>query len=72
MKKVLLFAGVLFIFGATSCKKEYNCTCTYSGSEVTETYAVMSKKDAKEACKEDEDAWSSLNVSATCEISKAK
>ena len=72
MKKVLLFAGVLFIFGATSCKKEYTCTCTHSGSEVTETYAVMSKKDAKEACKEDEDAWNALNVSATCEVSKAK
>ena len=73
MKKVLLFSGVLFAFGVTSCKKEYNCTCTSSGSEVTETFAEMSKKDAKEACKEDEDAWKALGVSdATCEVSKAK
>jgi hypothetical protein len=33
----------------------------------------MSKKDAKEACKEDEDAWKALGISdAACEVSKAK
>tara|TARA_B100000676_G_C17595940_1_gene589510 strand:- start:147 stop:368 length:222 start_codon:yes stop_codon:yes gene_type:complete len=73
MKNALLFTGLLFIIGMTSCKKEYTCTCTSSGSETTETFAVMSKKDAKEACKEDEDAWKALGVSdATCEVSKAK
>jgi hypothetical protein len=50
MKKVLLFAGVLFLFSATSCKKDYTCSCTALGSTEDYKYEKVSKKDAEDAC----------------------
>ena len=44
MKKVLLFAGVLFIFGATSCKKDYTCSCELAGTTTDSVIENSTKK----------------------------
>lgn len=51
----IIFSLVL-IAGLTSCKKNYDCTCTYNDGteEVTEVYDMGKKtgQDAKEVCSE--------------------
>ena len=47
MKKVLLFAGVLFIFGATSCKKDYTCSCTILGQTSDTVFEKFQKRMQK-------------------------
>jgi hypothetical protein len=52
MKKVLLFVAVVAF--ATSCKKNYTCTCTTSvtglASTTASSTAKMKKKDAETWC----------------------
>lgn len=55
MKKVASIAMIaLLAVGFTSCKKEYDCACTYDFAGTAMTYnwktAKMTKKDAKTAC----------------------
>ena len=55
MKKVLLFAVVLGAVSFTSCKKDYDCTCTVTNSGTvlssnTVTLENVSKSDAEDAC----------------------
>ena len=52
MKKVLLFAGVLFLFSATSCKKDYTCSCEWAGTTTDTVFEDVTKKDAEDACDE--------------------
>ncbi len=69
MKKVLLFAGVLFMFSATSCKKDYTCSCAgYTDGTLTVepldfTIEDSKKKDAEDACAEMNVLYSSLGSS---------
>jgi hypothetical protein len=46
MKKVLLF-GAFALLTLASCKKDWTCTCTNSGSV---TITDMTKSDAKVEC----------------------
>ena len=55
MKKVLLFAVVLGAVSFSSCKKDYDCTCTTtnSGTELSKTTVTLedlSKSEAEDAC----------------------
>jgi len=52
MKKVLLIAAVAGL-AMVSCKKDYTCECTYSGSGISGTTSATikdTKKKAKDAC----------------------
>lgn len=68
MKKVFIVAS-LSIFVLASCKKDYTCECTTSGSGISATVSSTvkaTKKDAKEAC---ENGSSSVaGVTTTCKI----
>lgn len=70
MKKIILpalFLGAI-AFGSTSCKKDYTCECTFSGSasgSISETQK-MSKKDAKAWC--EESSSSANGITVTCAL----
>lgn len=70
MKKIaiLAFAAIL-TFGASSCKKDYTCTCT--GTNVGTfggTYQNVKKSDAKDACSAVETQAKLIDATATCSI----
>ena len=55
MKKGMLLVGAVVAITFASCKKDYNCVCTYkdgNGASATYTYDMgkVKKKDAKDAC----------------------
>ncbi len=52
MKKITLVLGVLALVAISfsSCKKDYVCTCTTSGTSVDITFSNTTKADAKAAC----------------------
>ncbi len=55
MKKVMLSLAVVGLFGLSSCKKDYTCTCTYTvdGDVVGTTEAKLEdskKSDAEDSC----------------------
>lgn len=57
MRSVKLITLSALMFGAlflTSCKKDWTCTCTYTGPNgshtITDTYKNTPKSDAKTAC----------------------
>jgi hypothetical protein len=72
MKKLLSIAAVtVALVSLSSCKKDYTCTCTFSGSgaglpnQVIE-YKDVKKKDAKESCDQAQTTWATLG--AACEL----
>ena len=42
----MIIAVSTFIVGATSCKKDYTCTCTAFGFSATEDFQDLSKSEA--------------------------
>lgn len=51
MKKFFIPAlAALFIVGMTSCKKDWDCTCTIAGVTTTTTLSDLSKSEAEDAC----------------------
>ncbi len=69
MKKLGLLAAVaVFAFGTVACKKEYTCSCTYSGTQ-TGTIEVktgkMTKKDAKTFCEADNGTEDGITTSCS-------
>lgn len=59
MKKFFIPAlAALFIVGMTSCKKDWDCTCTVGGVTTTTVIPDVNKSDAEEAC----DAINTLNA----------
>ena len=75
MKKVFLLAAVAMAFGLSSCKKDYNCTCTYSSSLLGDSTLVTpfldaKKSDVEDACSTLETTWKLLDASATCTVDK--
>ena len=67
MKKLLLVA-VAGVFVLASCKKDYTCTCTFSGdfagTPATSTTLHAKKADAKTAC----EAGTNTAYGVTCAI----
>ncbi len=69
MKNLFIGLGVLAMIGATSCKKDYTCECTFEGNGVSGSVAETSKltkKDAQEWC--DEGSTTSGGVTTKCEL----
>jgi hypothetical protein len=68
MKKVL-FLGAFAVLGLASCKKDYTCSCTTTGSgtSITQTSTInATKKDATTSC---ENGSSSVaGITTTCTI----
>ena len=53
MKKVILSLVVVASLAAVSCKKNYNCVCTYTYAGITETATTVinnTKSKATTAC----------------------
>ena len=64
---VILFTFTLFII-SQSCKKSYNCECTFKNDKTILPLAKQSKKDATKECSKMNDSWQDSNGS--CVISK--
>ncbi len=66
MKKSLLSAfGVALLLLATSCKKDYTCTCTVLGVSNDTPLNDYTKSDAKEACDKSSSSAAILGGSCT-------
>ena len=69
MKKVILSLVVFVSLATVSCKKDYNCVCTYTYLGVTQTFPTVindTKSKAKTTCTA---LASSVNgVPETCSI----
>ncbi len=72
MKKVALFAAVVFAVGLTSCKKDHTCECTTTDSsntiaDVTTSVTInATKSDAEDTCTASETTVGTLSTS--CEL----
>ena len=66
MKKITLLAAVIVAASFASCKKNWNCECTYTYNGVTETEtyvsAKMKKKDAKTWCETGNTAYQTCKI----------
>jgi hypothetical protein len=65
MKKLLLLVAVVGAMSATSCKKDYTCTCTVSIGGYTSSASTTihdTKKKATDAC------TANNTAGATCSI----
>ena len=68
MKNLFVVSMIMFAFSATSCKKDYTCTCTIYSTETIVT-EKQKKKDAEEECdKMDADA-KTIDSNGGCELS---
>lgn len=69
MKKVLAIFAVVAMIGATSCKKDYTCSCDWSvlGVDYSQdyTYEDVKKADAEEACDSQNAA---ISAYGSCEL----
>jgi hypothetical protein len=67
MKKLMLVAAVVAV-GLSSCKKDYTCTCTYTGGVTgsVSTTVTATKKDAKSSCESGSSSAGGNTV--TCKI----
>ena len=68
MKKVLILASVLFVFGMTSCKKDYSCDCTLTNGSVSAQYSGVKKSEAEDGCAELETAQKLFDSDAACTL----
>lgn len=69
MKKVLMFSvSALFVLGLASCKKDYTCTCTISGTSTSTEILDSKKGDAEDACNALEVAARIGDPNASCNL----
>lgn len=73
MKKITLAIAVLGILSLASCKKDYTCECTISGSGLSATVSQNineTKKKAKEKCEAENysETIDGETTTATCKI----
>lgn len=69
MKKVLFSALVLGAMTLVSCKKEYTCTCTFSGNGISGTASATTKDTKKNAKADCEEGTGTANgVTTTCTL----
>jgi hypothetical protein len=68
MKKMSLFLGIIGAFvGATSCKKDWTCTCTDSANVYSWPIENVKKKDAQATCDQLTDIYVGTNVTCSLE-----
>jgi len=73
MKKVVLGVAALSFLALVSCKKDYTCECTSTGSGFSGSSSVTindTKKNAEEACEASASSASAggSSVTTTCEL----
>ena len=68
MKNLIIIAVVMFAFGATSCKKDYTCTCTYSGQTIPAEIKKAKKGDAEDTCDALEVTYKIVDSAASCTL----
>lgn len=70
MKKVLGIFAIVALFGATSCKKDYTCECTWTGGTGGIDIALENSKksDATDACDAAETTYKNGYSDASCEL----
>ena len=69
MKKVLFSALVLGAMTLVSCKKEYTCSCSFSGNGVSGTASTTIKDTKKNAQEECESGSATANgTTTTCSL----
>ena len=64
MKKLPILA-VITLAGLSSCKKDYNCSCTILGTTTVNTFENVSQSDAEQACDEADVAAQAFGGSCT-------
>ena len=70
MKKTLLIFGFIAAI-CFSCKKDYTCTCQFSGgAKISETYMNVKKSDASSSCSEKETMYKPSDASTTCTVNE--
>jgi hypothetical protein len=72
MKKIMIFILVAFaaILILPSCKKDYTCTCKVDKQKYIYTYNNELKKEAQNACDEQDKAAKLEDKSGSCSLSK--
>ncbi|MCF8451550.1 MAG: hypothetical protein K9G49_16880 [Taibaiella sp.] len=75
MKKIVVLVSVLAVTLAfTSCKKDYNCTCSYGNGPTASTHVTVlknkKKKEALSSCKAKQgpSSVSGVTVTITCNL----
>lgn len=70
--KLILSVLAVSLLALTSCKKDYNCVCSYGGfSAESETYTDVTKSDAESRCDEYEAEVQQSASGITCSINEA-
>ena len=68
MKKMSLILGIIGLFvGATSCKKDWTCTCSDSVNVYSWPIENVKKKDAQATCDQLTDLYVGTNVNCSLE-----
>ena len=69
MKKLKIIAALIILFSATSCKKDWNCECSYTDGNTNwttnSTVEDATKSEAESSCN---DSGSLGTSSYSCEI----
>lgn len=70
MKKLIYIPAALLALGLFSCKKDYVCTCTSTGSTTADVYTIVevSKSAAKANCVSKSTTISGATYVETCEL----
>lgn len=69
--KLILSVFAISLLTLTSCKKDYNCTCSSGGVSVdSETYYGVKKSEAESNCENYESDVQQYNSSITCAINE--
>ena len=70
MKKIFIAVAVIGFIAtvSSSCKKDYTCECTVSGTTQTSTITNSTKSDADKSCTDIESTYKVADPSATCTL----
>lgn len=70
MKKLIYIPCALLAISFASCKKDYTCTCTTSGSTTADVYTIVEadKAAAKANCVSKSTTVSGATYVETCEL----
>ncbi len=66
MKKIILCLIIMYAFA--SCKKDYTCSCTASGTSNQATLSHKTKKEATKDCTTIENTYKQADPSAVCSL----
>ncbi len=65
---ILIGIFISFTFLFSSCKKDYNCTCTYKNADTIFPYNKLSKKNAESNCSQTETSLKDSDANTTCTL----